>query len=66
VRFEELEKAHEAIPIKIHWIKAHVGHEGNERADQLAKKGAVAINPCVEPIIPVPKTWNKMVWTTGG
>jgi ribonuclease HI len=57
--FLELEKADNKIPIKIHWIKAHVGHEGNERADLLAKKGASTVNTCVEPIIPVPKSWIK-------
>ena len=24
---------------KLHWVKAHAGHEGNERADQLANRG---------------------------
>ena len=26
--------------VTLHWIKAHVGHPGNEKADELAKKGA--------------------------
>jgi hypothetical protein len=45
--------------VKIHWTKAPVGHEGNERADQLAKDGTWKINFCTEPILPVPLAWVK-------
>jgi ribonuclease HI len=55
----ELDRLQEVAAIKIHWIKAHVGHEGNEKADQLAKHGTTKINFNTEPIIPVPKTWVK-------
>ena len=39
--------------ITIRWVKAHVGIEGNERADMLAKKGAAT--PCLtpEPVLPL-------------
>jgi ribonuclease HI len=56
---KELDRLHEIATVKIHWIKAHVGHEGNEKADQLAKHGTSKINFNIEPILPVPKTWVK-------
>jgi ribonuclease HI len=31
--------------VSLHWIRAHVGNEGNEEADQLAKSGAEAHGP---------------------
>jgi hypothetical protein len=45
--------------VTIHWTKAHVGYEGNEKADTLAKEGTTKISYQVEPIIPVPKSWIK-------
>jgi ribonuclease HI len=54
-----LDKLAELTIVKIHWIKAHVGHIGNERADQLAKKGTQNITYATEPILPVPKAWIK-------
>jgi ribonuclease HI len=68
----ELNKLHQIIPTKLNWIKAHVGHEGNEKADSKAKEGTTKINYSVEPIIPVPRSWvQKQIdnyimkeWTT--
>ena len=45
--------------ITLHWIKAHVGHEGNERADSLTKQGTSLVIPPVSPpnnpnILPTP------------
>ena len=38
--------------VKIRWIPAHKGHEGNELADALAKKGAKEIKTLTRPPIP--------------
>jgi ribonuclease HI len=56
---KELDRLQSTNLVKIHWTKAHVGHEGNERADQLAKEGTAKINHSVEPILPVSKAWVK-------
>jgi ribonuclease HI len=47
---KELDQLQQIVSVKIHWTKAHVGHEGNERADQLAKEGTTKTSFCTEPI----------------
>jgi ribonuclease HI len=54
-----LDTLQELAKVTIHWTKAHVGHEGNERADTLAKEGTTKISYQVEPILPVPKSWIR-------
>jgi hypothetical protein len=54
-----LDSLQELAKVTIHWTKAHVGHEGNERADTLAKEGTTKTSYQVEPILPVPKSWIR-------
>jgi ribonuclease HI len=56
---QTLDKLQELVEVSIHWTKAHVGYEGNERADILAKEGTSKISFQVEPILPVPKSWIR-------
>ena len=39
-RLEEAAKGHQ---IEWRWVKGHAGHDGNERADQLANKGVASL-----------------------
>jgi ribonuclease HI len=58
----ELDKLQQTYNVKLHWTKAHVGHIGNEKADELAKEGTKKINYATEPILPVSKSWvNKKI-----
>jgi ribonuclease HI len=54
-----LDKLGSLITVRLHWTKAHVGYEGNEKADQLAKEGTTKINYMAEPLLPVPKSWIR-------
>ena len=38
------------------WVKAHVGHQGNEKADELAKIGADVVERCPDDL---PSVSNK-------
>jgi ribonuclease HI len=37
--WERLEKASLQHAVRWHWVKGHVGHDANERADELAREG---------------------------
>lgn len=37
--WQQLEAATQRHDITWHWVKGHTGHPGNERADELARKG---------------------------
>jgi ribonuclease HI len=39
-RLDELVTGHE---VEWHWVKGHAGHDGNERADELANRGIDAL-----------------------
>ncbi len=37
--WRQLDAALAQHDVNFHWVKGHAGHEGNERADQLANQG---------------------------
>ena len=37
--WERLERAASRHTVRWHWVKGHVGHDANERADELAREG---------------------------
>ena len=51
--------------VTLRWVKAHVGHVGNERADMLAKEGSELVVDGVEPFLPVPTCEFKLLVRDG-
>jgi len=43
--WQALDAAQARHTIEWRWVKAHAGHEGNERADELANQGVASIAP---------------------
>ncbi len=43
--WQELDQAVERHEVDWHWIKGHAGHEENERADELARRGMADFKP---------------------
>ena len=37
--WQRLDEARTSHDVDWHWVKGHAGHEGNERADELARRG---------------------------
>ncbi len=48
--------------LTLHWIQAHAGHSGNEKADQLAKKGASDLSLWGSEVIDAPLSHVKSVF----
>ena len=47
--------------LTISWIKAHVGHTGNERADELARSCSTFPISSSD-ILPSPSTFKRLLW----
>ena len=46
--------------LTIHWIPSHIGISGNEKADQLAKQGAISNALGPEPFVPISNAIFKL------
>ncbi len=52
--WERLEKASLPHTVRWHWVKGHVGHDANERADELARDG-------MAPFLPAHRRKNRSI-----
>ena len=43
--WQALDEAMKRHSVSWHWVKGHAGHEGNERADELARRGMAPFKP---------------------
>ena len=50
--WQRLEAARERHTVDWHWIKGHAGHDMNERADELARRGMAPFKPGYTPPTP--------------
>ena len=61
--WDSLNKLAQHVKVTISWIKAHVGHDGNEQADELAKAGAAlrhSDNDEVEDLTEIPAPYSYL------
>ena len=42
--WQQLDEVNQKHTVSWHWVKGHVGHAGNERADELANLGITSLN----------------------
>jgi len=59
---QDLNRLSRTKAITIRWVKAHIGHKGNELADTMAKEGAGFSIVGMEPYLPLPdSSWKGEV-----